>query len=118
MLLVGLVGHAPPVHVRAAVPTASLPVGRHCRSSRGRPKDVRPQRAVRIALSGWLVTVSMVLTTAVGGGYSDGAQHSQCLRGTFAHLPGMKVVAPTTRTTPRVLSSPRSATTARSSTFP
>src|SRR5699024_139578 len=32
--------------------------------------------------------------TAVGGGYSDGAQHSQCLWGTFAHLPGMKVVVP------------------------
>ena len=29
-----------------------------------------------------------------GGGYSDGAQHSQCLWGTFAHLPGMKVVVP------------------------
>src|SRR5919197_2436767 len=38
----------------------------------------------------------MVLTTAVGGGYSDGAQHSQCLWGTFAHLPGMKVVVPST----------------------
>jgi len=44
--------------------------------------------------SGGNVTVPMVLTTAVGGGYSDGAQHSQCLWGTFAHLPGMKVVAP------------------------
>jgi pyruvate dehydrogenase E1 component beta subunit len=44
--------------------------------------------------SGGNVKVPMVLTTAVGGGYSDGAQHSQCLWGTFAHLPGMKVVAP------------------------
>ncbi|MEU0507972.1 alpha-ketoacid dehydrogenase subunit beta [Amycolatopsis sp. NPDC006125] len=44
--------------------------------------------------SGGNVTVPMVLTAAVGGGYSDGAQHSQCLWGTFAHLPGMKVVAP------------------------
>jgi pyruvate dehydrogenase E1 component beta subunit len=44
--------------------------------------------------SGGNVTVPMVLTTAVGGGYSDGAQHSQCLWGTFAHLPGMKVVVP------------------------
>jgi pyruvate dehydrogenase E1 component beta subunit len=44
--------------------------------------------------SGGHVTVPMVLTTAVGGGYSDGAQHSQCLWGTFAHLPGMKVVVP------------------------
>lgn len=40
------------------------------------------------------VRVPMVLTAAVGGGYSDGAQHSQCLWGTFAHLPGMKVVVP------------------------
>jgi pyruvate dehydrogenase E1 component beta subunit len=44
--------------------------------------------------SGGNVRVPMVLTTAVGGGYSDGGQHSQCLWGTFAHLPGMKVVVP------------------------
>jgi pyruvate dehydrogenase E1 component beta subunit len=44
--------------------------------------------------SGGNVKVPVVLTTAVGGGYSDGAQHSQCLWGTFAHLPGMKVVVP------------------------
>lgn len=44
--------------------------------------------------SGGNVHVPMVLMTAVGGGYSDGAQHSQCLWGTFAHLPGMKVVVP------------------------
>lgn len=44
--------------------------------------------------SGGNVKVPMVLTTAVGGGYSDGAQHSQTLWGTFAHLPGMKVVVP------------------------
>lgn len=45
-------------------------------------------------LSGGNVNVPLVLMTAVGGGYSDGAQHSQCLWGTFAHLPGMKVVVP------------------------
>ena len=44
--------------------------------------------------SGGNVRVPMVLMTATGGGYSDGAQHSQCLWGTFAHLPGMKVVVP------------------------
>jgi pyruvate dehydrogenase E1 component beta subunit len=44
--------------------------------------------------SGGNVRVPMVLTTATGGGYSDAAQHSQCLWGTFAHLPGMKVVVP------------------------
>ena len=44
--------------------------------------------------SGGNVKVPMVLMTAVGGGYSDGGQHSQTLWGTFAHLPGMKVVIP------------------------
>jgi pyruvate/2-oxoglutarate/acetoin dehydrogenase E1 component len=44
--------------------------------------------------SGGNVRVPMVLTTAVGGGYSDAAQHSQCLWGLFGHLPGMKVVVP------------------------
>lgn len=46
--------------------------------------------------SGGNVRVPMVLMTATGGGYSDGAQHSQNLWGTFAHLPGMKVVVPAT----------------------
>ena len=45
-------------------------------------------------LSGGNVKVPVVLMAGVGGGYSDGAKHSQCLWGTFAHLPGMKVVVP------------------------
>ena len=44
--------------------------------------------------SGGNVKVPMVLMMAVGGGYSDAAQHSQCLWASFAHMPGMKVVAP------------------------
>ncbi len=44
--------------------------------------------------SGGAVKVPMVLMAAAGAGYSDGAQHSQCLWGTFAHLPGIKVVVP------------------------
>lgn len=44
--------------------------------------------------SGGSQPVPMVLMTSVGGGYSDGGQHSQCLYGTFAHLPGMKIVVP------------------------
>jgi len=47
-------------------------------------------------MSGGNVKLPMVLLTAVGGGYSDAAQHSQTLYATFAHLPGMKVVAPST----------------------
>ncbi|WP_425409911.1 alpha-ketoacid dehydrogenase subunit beta [Hyphococcus sp.] len=44
--------------------------------------------------SGGKQPIPMVLTSAVGGGYSDAGQHSQSLYATFAHLPGMKVVAP------------------------
>ncbi len=44
--------------------------------------------------SGGEAKVPVVLITSTGGGYSDGGQHSQCLYGTFAHLPGMKVVCP------------------------
>ncbi|WP_088005475.1 alpha-ketoacid dehydrogenase subunit beta [Indiicoccus explosivorum] len=47
-------------------------------------------------MSGGNVKLPMVLMTAVGGGYNDAAQHSQTLYATFAHLPGMKVVAPST----------------------
>ena len=46
--------------------------------------------------SGGNVNVPVVVTTAIGGGYGDGAQHSQTLYGTFAHLPGMKIVVPST----------------------
>jgi pyruvate/2-oxoglutarate/acetoin dehydrogenase E1 component len=47
-------------------------------------------------MSGGNVKLPMVLMTAVGGGYNDAAQHSQTLYATFAHLPGIKVVAPST----------------------
>jgi pyruvate/2-oxoglutarate/acetoin dehydrogenase E1 component len=47
-------------------------------------------------MSGGRIKLPMVLMTGVGGGYSDAAQHSQTLYATFAHLPGMKVVAPST----------------------
>ncbi len=45
-------------------------------------------------MSGGHVKLPVVLTTAIGGGYSDAAQHSQCLYSTFAHMPGIKVVVP------------------------
>lgn len=47
-------------------------------------------------MSGGNVKLPMVLMMAVGGGYNDAAQHSQTLYSSFAHLPGMKVVAPST----------------------
>ncbi|QLD86773.1 alpha-ketoacid dehydrogenase subunit beta [Natronomonas halophila] len=54
------------------------------------------QMAKNTYMSGGGVSVPMVLMTAVGGDYNDAAQHSQTLYGTFAHLPGMKVVVPST----------------------
>jgi pyruvate/2-oxoglutarate/acetoin dehydrogenase E1 component len=45
-------------------------------------------------MSGGNVRLPMVLTTAIGGGYNDAAQHSQCLYGIFAHVPGLKIVVP------------------------
>lgn len=54
------------------------------------------QMAKNTYMSGGGMSVPMVLMTAVGGGYNDAAQHSQTLYGTFSHLPGMKVVVPST----------------------
>lgn len=47
-------------------------------------------------MSGGSVKLPLVLMTAVGGGYNDAAQHSQTLYATFGHLPGLKIVAPST----------------------
>ena len=45
-------------------------------------------------MSGGQFKMPIVLTTAIGGGYSDAAQHSQVLYALFAHVPGLKVVVP------------------------
>ncbi|MCI4397163.1 MAG: 2-oxoglutarate dehydrogenase, partial [Thermoprotei archaeon] len=45
-------------------------------------------------MSGGSVKVPVVMQTAIGGGYSDAAQHSQVLYAIFSHVPGMKVVVP------------------------
>lgn len=44
-------------------------------------------------MSGGRIRMPIVIKTA-GGCIGSGAQHSQCLWGLFAHLPGLKVVAP------------------------
>jgi pyruvate dehydrogenase E1 component beta subunit len=41
-------------------------------------------------------SVPMVLRTPHGGGLSAGPQHSQCLEAWLAHVPGLKVVCPST----------------------
>lgn len=52
--------------------------------------------AKNIYFSGGNLKMPLVLTAAAGGGYNDAGQHSQCLWGLFAHVPGLKVVAPST----------------------
>jgi pyruvate dehydrogenase E1 component beta subunit len=45
-------------------------------------------------MSGGALKLPVVITTGIGGGYNDAAQHSQCLYASFAHMPGLKVVVP------------------------
>jgi pyruvate/2-oxoglutarate/acetoin dehydrogenase E1 component/TPP-dependent pyruvate/acetoin dehydrogenase alpha subunit len=52
------------------------------------------QIAKNYYMSGGTVNMPVVITTAVGGGYGDAAQHSQTLYSLFGHLPGLKVVVP------------------------
>jgi len=47
-------------------------------------------------MSGGNVRLPVTLMTAYGAGYNDAAQHSQSLYGIFAHVPGLKVVIPST----------------------
>lgn len=47
-------------------------------------------------MSGGQLKVPMVIMTAIGGGYNDAAQHSQCLYSLYGHIPGIKVVVPST----------------------
>lgn len=45
-------------------------------------------------MSGGQFKVPMTMMIGYGGGYSDAAQHSQCLLATLAHVPGIKIVTP------------------------
>jgi len=54
-------------------------------------------------MSGGVTAVPMVLRTAVGGGLQVGAQHSQMLEAWLTHVPGLKVVVPSTASDARGL---------------
>ncbi len=41
-------------------------------------------------------TIALVIRTPAGAGLNAGPQHSQCLEAWFAHVPGLKVVMPST----------------------
>src|SRR5690606_15743849 len=47
-------------------------------------------------MSGGRSSVPLVLPTPHGGGLNAGPQHSQCLEAWLAHIPGLKVVCPST----------------------
>jgi pyruvate dehydrogenase E1 component beta subunit len=47
-------------------------------------------------LSGGQMTVPLVVRTLAGGGFRAGAHHSQSLESWFTHVPGLKVVYPST----------------------
>ncbi|WP_375249965.1 alpha-ketoacid dehydrogenase subunit beta [Sphingomonas sp.] len=47
-------------------------------------------------MSGGQTAVPIVVRTTTGAGFSTGGQHSDYLEAWFAHMPGMKVVAPST----------------------
>lgn len=47
-------------------------------------------------MSGGQYPIPVTVITAIGGGYGDAEQHSQVLYSLFAHLPGFKVVVPST----------------------
>ncbi len=47
-------------------------------------------------LSGGQLRVPLVIRAACGGGYGDGAHQSQTIWALFAHMPGLKVVIPST----------------------
>lgn len=47
-------------------------------------------------MSGGKVKVPLVIRTAYGGGLGAAEQHSQCLYSMVAHIPGLKVVIPST----------------------
>jgi pyruvate dehydrogenase E1 component beta subunit len=47
-------------------------------------------------MSGGQLSVPLVVRTTMGGYTAAAAQHSQCLESWFAHMPGIKVVVPST----------------------
>lgn len=47
-------------------------------------------------MSGGQLTLPLVIRTAMGAGLSAAAQHSQCLEALFTHIPGIKIIVPST----------------------
>ncbi|MEO1199041.1 MAG: alpha-ketoacid dehydrogenase subunit beta [Pseudomonadota bacterium] len=54
------------------------------------------QAAKARSMFGGQISVPMVIRAPHGGGLNAGPQHSQCLEAWFAHVPGLKVLCPST----------------------
>ena len=52
--------------------------------------------AKRCYTSAGIQSVPLTIRTVVGRGWGQGSQHSQSLQSLFAHIPGLKVIMPTT----------------------
>jgi pyruvate/2-oxoglutarate/acetoin dehydrogenase E1 component len=52
--------------------------------------------ATYLHMSGGLFNVPLIIRMATGGGRQLAAQHSHCLSGWYAHIPGIKVLTPAT----------------------
>ena len=73
------------------------------------------QAAKHRYMSGGQLKVPLTVRTQGGAGWSPGAQHAQQLEAWFVHIPGLKVIFPSTPADVRGLLGPRSTTTTRSS---
>jgi len=49
-------------------------------------------------MSDWKLKAPLVIRAIIGRGWGQGCQHSKSMFSTFAHIPGLKVVLPTTAT--------------------
>ena len=47
-------------------------------------------------MSGGTIKTPVVIRSLIGRGWGSAAQHSQCLHALFAHIPGLKIVMPST----------------------
>jgi pyruvate dehydrogenase E1 component beta subunit len=69
--------------------------------------------AKTLYMSGGQMGAPIVFRGPNGAAARVGAQHSQDYAAWYSHIPGLKVVSPTRRPTPRACSRPRSATRTR-----
>lgn len=58
--------------------------------------EVMNQAAKMLYMTGGQANIPMVIRAPMGAGRRNAGQHSQCLEALFTHIPGLKVVCPST----------------------